>query len=93
MPTYYDLCLYILYIAIDSMAQQFGPGILEPFIKDVECSGSESTLSDCTHQAANESDHSCYPTGVMCERECHIRYVSPLGARNTPLTVLLQLPA
>ena len=69
MPTYYDLCLYIV---IDSMAQQFGPGILEPFIKDVECSGSESTLSDCTHQAANESDHSCYPAGVMCERECHI---------------------
>lgn len=76
MHAYNVLFSYILSplsvcIVIDSMALPFGPGTLEPFIKDVECSGSESTLSDCTHQTASESDHSCYPAGVMCERKHH----------------------
>jgi serine/threonine protein kinase len=66
----------------------FGPGISPPFLTEVDCSGSESTLAQCSSLEVTDN-RTCYAAGVLCDARCswnsfHFNPVgcSPIGQPN-----------
>lgn len=48
----------------------FGPGTSPPMLRDVQCTGSESSLGQCTSQPVE--NQTCYAAGVMCAGMAYI---------------------
>ena len=44
----------------------FGPGISPSFLTEVDCSGSESTLAQCSSLEVRDNG-TCYAAGVLCD--------------------------
>ena len=63
----------------------FGPGISPPFLTEVDCSGSESTLAQCSSLEVRDNG-TCYAAGVLCDGQSVVSlyiYMIPFLATST----------
>lgn len=55
----------------DHLTVDFGPGSTPPSLTNVQCTGNEMSLNECTSQVISDNfNNTCYAAGVMCAGKC-----------------------